>query len=133
MLKTSTTRISISSFDRSFIYLLIYHFSRTALYSATALKVEFNGDFRICCCLDCCKRWYFTFNGVECKSPLAIGGLQHIGMNHHWHRPQKYLVRTHKNEQIVISFTSMFQLFLLDYVITSMYVCIVCIYEYLDS
>ena len=48
----------------------------------TALKVEFNGDYRICCCLDCCKRWYFTFNGVECGGPLAIDGLSHIHLNH---------------------------------------------------
>jgi len=48
----------------------------------TALKVEFNGDYRICCCLDCCKRWYFTFNGVECRKPLAIDGLAHIASNH---------------------------------------------------
>ena len=47
----------------------------------TALKVEFNGDFRICCCLDCCKRWFFTFDGAECNGPLAIDGLIHIASN----------------------------------------------------
>jgi len=47
----------------------------------TALKVEYNGDFRIAFCLDCCKRWYFTFNGVECNGPLAIDGLVHIASN----------------------------------------------------
>ena len=46
------------------------------------MKVEFNGDYRICCCLDCCKRWYFTFDGVECKGPLAIDGLVLIHLNH---------------------------------------------------
>ncbi|PFX25200.1 hypothetical protein AWC38_SpisGene10178 [Stylophora pistillata] len=30
----------------------------------------------------CYGRWYFTLSGVECKSPLAIDCLQHIGMNH---------------------------------------------------
>jgi len=48
----------------------------------TALKVEYNGDLRIASCLNCCKRWYFTFNGVECKGPLAIDGLVHIAANH---------------------------------------------------
>ena len=48
----------------------------------TALKVEYNGDYRICCCLDCCKRWFFTFNGVECHGPLAIDGVAHIYQNH---------------------------------------------------
>ncbi|KAL9976110.1 hypothetical protein ACROYT_G013360 [Oculina patagonica] len=48
----------------------------------TALKVEFNGDFRICCCLNCCKRWFFTFNGLECNGPLAIDGIAYIHRNH---------------------------------------------------
>lgn len=54
----------------------------TKLASDTALKVEYNGDLRIAGCLDCCKRWYFTFDGAECKVPLAIGGLVHIASNH---------------------------------------------------
>ena len=47
----------------------------------TALRVEYNGDFRIGYCLDCCKRWFFTFNGAECKGPSAIDGLAHIYRN----------------------------------------------------
>jgi len=43
--------------------------------------VEYNGDYRIAYCLDCCKRWYFTFNGIECKGPLAIDGIAHIYQN----------------------------------------------------
>ena len=46
------------------------------------MKVEYNGDFRIAYCLSCCKRWYFTFNGVECRHPLAIDGLMNIASNH---------------------------------------------------
>lgn len=46
----------------------------------SALKVEFNGDYRIAFCLDCCKRWFFTFNNAECQ-PLAIDGLMHIQAN----------------------------------------------------
>ena len=51
------------------------------LSDKTALKVEYNGDFRIAYCLNCCSRWYFTFNGVECRHPLAIDGLMHIYRN----------------------------------------------------
>ena len=61
----------------------------------TALKVEFNGDFRICCCLYCCKRWYFTFNGVECNGPLAIDGIDHIFQNH-----RRRDTNIHKTSQI---------------------------------
>ena len=44
--------------------------------------MEYNGDIRIAGCLDCCSRWFFTFNGVECRKPLAIDGLMHIAQNH---------------------------------------------------
>ena len=80
-----------SSFDRSFFQQLInysyFHLffqdcSFVKQYSATTLKVEYNGDFRIAFCLNCCKRWYFTFNGMECKGPLAIDGLHHIHVHH---------------------------------------------------
>ena len=54
------------------------------LYQAqcTALKVEYNGDFRVAYCLRCCRRWYFTFNDVECRKPLAIDGIVLIHDNH---------------------------------------------------
>ncbi|KAL9976127.1 hypothetical protein ACROYT_G013381 [Oculina patagonica] len=48
----------------------------------TALKVEFNGDYRLSFCLNCCRRWYFTFNDVECRKPLPIDGIAHIHKNH---------------------------------------------------
>lgn len=41
----------------------------------TALRVFWNGDFRVTGCHDCCHRWYFTFNGAECSSPAAIDGV----------------------------------------------------------
>ena len=44
--------------------------------------MEYNGDIRIAGCLGCCSRWFFTFNGVECRRPLAIDGLMHIASNH---------------------------------------------------
>ena len=48
----------------------------------TALKVEYDGDFRICCCVLCCKRWYFTFNGIECSQPITIEAIDVIYKNH---------------------------------------------------
>ncbi|CAH3136452.1 unnamed protein product [Porites lobata] len=41
----------------------------------TALRVFWNGDFRVTNCHACCHRWYFTFNGAECSSPAAIDGV----------------------------------------------------------
>lgn len=52
------------------------------LVDKTALKVEYNGDYRVAFCLSCCKRWYFTFNGVECRKPLPIDAVAHIASNH---------------------------------------------------
>ena len=48
----------------------------------TALKVEYDGDFRICSCVLCCKRWYFTFNGIECSNPITIEAVDVIYTNH---------------------------------------------------
>ncbi|CAB4017752.1 Hypothetical predicted protein [Paramuricea clavata] len=41
----------------------------------SSLKVSYGGNLRIYNCNSCCKRWYFTFNGAECKKPLAIDGV----------------------------------------------------------
>ncbi|XP_068722418.1 collagen triple helix repeat-containing protein 1-like [Montipora capricornis] len=40
----------------------------------TALQVYWDGNLRIADCDNCCSRWYFTFNGIECSSPAAIDG-----------------------------------------------------------
>ncbi|XP_009858298.2 collagen triple helix repeat-containing protein 1-like isoform X1 [Ciona intestinalis] len=48
--------------------------------SSTALKVEWHGSTRIKC-LDqnpCCNRWYFTFDGSECRDPQPIEGLVYV-------------------------------------------------------
>ena len=52
--------------------------------SSTALRVYYGGALRIMNCDACCKRWYFTFNGAECRSPMAIDGVFYIlkGVNH---------------------------------------------------
>ncbi|XP_020623543.1 collagen triple helix repeat-containing protein 1-like [Orbicella faveolata] len=44
----------------------------TKNFADTALHVYWTGALRIYRCTDCCKRWYFTFNGAECSSPLPI-------------------------------------------------------------
>ncbi|CAH3198526.1 unnamed protein product, partial [Porites evermanni] len=58
----------------------------------TALRVFWNGDFRVTNCHDCCHRWYFTFNGAECSSPAAIDGVFLVYHSTSWkknpHRPR---------------------------------------------
>ncbi|EDO40808.1 predicted protein [Nematostella vectensis] len=44
----------------------------------TALRVQFVGTFRIHNCNTCCKRWFFTFNGAECRGPLPIDGVLYM-------------------------------------------------------
>ena len=39
----------------------------------TALRVFFSGNLRVTFNYKC-KRWYFTFNGAECKLPMTIDG-----------------------------------------------------------
>ena len=48
-------------------------------FSGTSLHVYWTGVFRITGCDSCCKRWHFTFNGVECAAPLPIDGLVYMG------------------------------------------------------
>ena len=50
--------------------------------SKTALKVEFDGDLRVAYRVHCCKRWYFTFNGVEGSKPVTIDAVDVIYANH---------------------------------------------------
>lgn len=58
----------------------------------TALRVFWNGDFRVGNCHDCCHRWYFTFNGAECSAPAAIDGVFLVYQGTSWkknpHRPR---------------------------------------------
>ncbi|XP_078680265.1 collagen triple helix repeat-containing protein 1-like isoform X1 [Branchiostoma floridae x Branchiostoma belcheri] len=53
--------------------------------SNSSLRVLWNGALRVTCPTGCCKRWYFTFNGMECSGPLPIEGLVYTragnGMN----------------------------------------------------
>ena len=50
----------------------------TKNFSDTALHVFWTGALRIYRCNNCCKRWYFTFNGAECSGPLPIDGIVYM-------------------------------------------------------
>ncbi|XP_070557266.1 collagen triple helix repeat-containing protein 1-like [Ptychodera flava] len=54
----------------------------------TALRVLWNGDMRQMSANDTpsCSRWYFTFNGVECSSPLPIDGVMYSNTADNRHR-----------------------------------------------
>ncbi|KAL9975566.1 hypothetical protein ACROYT_G012741 [Oculina patagonica] len=53
----------------------------------TYLRVVYMGNIRIAGCTNCCKRWYFTFNGAECKDPAPIDGSLYQGVDLNIHRP----------------------------------------------
>ncbi|KAL9988219.1 hypothetical protein ACROYT_G002641 [Oculina patagonica] len=60
----------------------------TKNFSDTALHVYWTGSLRVYKCTDCCKRWYFTFNGAECSAPQPIDGVVYMwqGNNKNLHR-----------------------------------------------
>lgn len=51
------------------------------------LRVVYMGNIRITGCTACCKRWFFTFNGAECKVPAPIDGSLYQSVNINVHRP----------------------------------------------
>ena len=72
--------IIYSFFSISFVSITI--FSQDCVFTKkfpdTSLHVYWTGVLRITNCADCCKRWYFTFNGAECAAPLPIDGLVYM-------------------------------------------------------
>jgi len=50
----------------------------TKNFTDTALHVAWTGALTIYKCINCCKRWYFTFNGAECSAPLPIDGVVYM-------------------------------------------------------
>ncbi|XP_048589001.1 collagen triple helix repeat-containing protein 1-like [Nematostella vectensis] len=48
--------------------------------SSTAIHVTYNGPIEIGLCKRCCKRWFFTFNGQECRSPAPIDAIMSGGL-----------------------------------------------------
>lgn len=63
----------------------------------TGLRVFYNGDLRLYNCHACCRRWYFTFNGVECSAPQAIDGVVYML---HGNNAQKNLHRVRQIEGV---------------------------------
>eukprot|EP00118_Oscarella_pearsei_P018614 m.191352 g.191352 ORF g.191352 m.191352 type:complete len:247 (+) comp39447_c2_seq13:184-924(+) len=58
---------------------LIYDCSFTKKDGITSLKVSYAANTRVQCPgKECCGRWFFTFNGRECSSPMAIDGVVYI-------------------------------------------------------
>ena len=56
------------------------------LDASTYLHVAYHGALRIWGCNDCCRRWFFTFNGAECTVPAAVDGLVFHARNNNIHR-----------------------------------------------
>ena len=54
------------------------------------LRVVYMGNIRISGCVNCCSRWYFTFNSAECQNPAPIDGALYHGPTYrdlNVHRP----------------------------------------------
>ena len=76
------------SFSCHFLFIFLQDCVFTKNFSDTALHVYWTGALRVYKCNNCCKRWYFTFNGAECAAPLPIDGVVHM-----WHGNNKDLHR----------------------------------------
>ena len=65
-----------------FLSNFLYFFCFRTVFSPKGLPL------RIASCDNCCKRWYFTFNGAECSAPLPIDGIVYMrkGGNKDLHR-----------------------------------------------
>ncbi|KAJ7378244.1 hypothetical protein OS493_024193 [Desmophyllum pertusum] len=48
--------------------------------SNSVLHVVYEGNLQIGLCKDCCKRWYFIFDDVECKNPGPIDAVMSGGL-----------------------------------------------------
>ncbi|XP_046846364.1 collagen triple helix repeat-containing protein 1-like [Xenia sp. Carnegie-2017] len=75
----------------------------TKKFDNTSIQVFYGGTLRIYGCNGCCKRWFFTFNGVECKNPLPIDGILFMengkSQNIHRHRQiEGYCNKIHKGK-----------------------------------
>ena len=88
--------VAVQSYSKLFIVFIQNHQSCvisqcqsfTKNFSDTSLHVYWTGVLRIYACDSCCKRWHFTFDGVECTAPLPIDGLVYMqtGKNQNIHR-----------------------------------------------
>ena len=68
----------------------------------TALRVVYQGTIYLAGCNNCCKRWFFTFNGAECSGPLPIDVVWWIpSSNQYTHKPgsvEGYCDNIHKGK-----------------------------------
>jgi len=68
--------------------LLNFSFSQECIFKKTSdntgLRVFWNGALRIANCHNCCRRWYFTFNGAEWSATAAIDGLVYMVHGTSW-------------------------------------------------
>lgn len=49
--------------------------------SNSVLHVVYEGNLQVGLCKDCCKRWYFVFDDVECKTPGPIDAVMSGGLS----------------------------------------------------
>ena len=47
-------------------------------YDYTSLRTVNGGTLSLYNCNDCCKRWYFTFDGAECERPMTIDAILYM-------------------------------------------------------
>ena len=52
----------------------------------TYLRVVYMGNIRIASCNNCCMRWFFTFNDIECKAPAAVDAVVYQSIDANIHR-----------------------------------------------
>ena len=68
----------------------------------TALRVVYQGNLFLGGCSNCCKRWFISFNGVECSGPLPIDVVWWMGsLSQNAHKPgaiEGYCVNIHKGK-----------------------------------
>ncbi|XP_035666747.1 uncharacterized protein LOC118409671 isoform X1 [Branchiostoma floridae] len=57
---------------------------------SSVLRLAYSGGLILANCTECCKRWYFTINGIECQKPGGIDAIvmkmEHEGNMVHQHQ-----------------------------------------------
>ena len=51
------------------------------MYDDTSLRVFYAGSLGVYGSGGVCSRWYFKFNGAECKNPVSIEGVAYVVSN----------------------------------------------------
>eukprot|EP00118_Oscarella_pearsei_P018619 m.191343 g.191343 ORF g.191343 m.191343 type:complete len:280 (+) comp39447_c2_seq9:184-1023(+) len=68
---------------------LVYDCTFTKKDGSSSLKVSYAATARVLCPgKRCCGRWFFTFNGRECSSPMPIDGVVYVNdLKNNWLDP----------------------------------------------